>query len=325
MSPGGFLTVATFVFVLIFGIMLIVYQDLRATRPEARIKARMVETFSLGSTEPPRQTASGDALFAVDQQKEPTFLKWIGPKLSRLKTVAGVNGLRIVVAAFVLSSIGALLMVLLLPLPSWSKPLVGFGLPLLAVVRSYSFLVNRFTKKFLDGFPDLIDMIVRAVRAGVPVTHVIGTAAAESDEPVKTEFKIMSDSLQVGRELDDVLTVAMKRIDIPDFSFFCVCLLLQRETGGQLGETLENLSNIVRTRREVRQKTKSLTAEARITTKILAAVPIFTLAGLYTANKDYVMVLFNRESGHKLLTFAVISVVFGIMLINKMSKLDTSR
>ena len=68
----------------------------------------------------------------------------------------------------------------------------------------------------------------------------------------------MSDSLQVGRDLEEVLAVAMRRIEIADFSFFCVCLLLQRETGGQLGETLENLSSIVRTRREVRQKTKAL-------------------------------------------------------------------
>lgn len=104
-----------------------------------------------------------------------------------------------------------------------------------------------------------------------------------------------------------------------------MCLLLQRETGGQLGETLENLANIVRTRREIRVKTKALTGEARITTKILAAVPACIIGSLYFLNRDYMKVLTNTDSGSKLLTFAVISIVMGLMVINKISKLDTSR
>ncbi len=137
------------------------------------------------------------------------------------------------------------------------------GRPGFLVVRSYNFLVARFRQRFLDGFPALIDLIVRAVRAGVPVTHVIHSASSEVNEPLRTEFRIMGDSLQVGLDLEEVLAVAVERIGIADFSFFCVCLLLQRETGGQLGETLENLSGIVRTRREIRQKTKALTPVRR--------------------------------------------------------------
>lgn len=212
-----------------------------------------------------------------------------------------------------------------MPLPGFAKPLLILGLPVFGAMRAYNFLVERFRKRFLNGFPDLLDTIVRAVRAGVPVTHVIGSAADDCPEPLKHEFKQMSDSLQVGRDLEEVLAVAMRRIEIADFSFFCVCLLLQRETGGQLGETLENLSGIVRTRREVRQKTKALTAEARITTKILAAIPVCIMLCLYFMNRPYMMVLFEREAGHKLLTYAAISVVFGVALINKLAKLDTSR
>jgi Flp pilus assembly protein TadB len=166
---------------------------------------------------------------------------------------------------------------------------------------------------------------VRAVRACVPITHVLAAAADECPEPLSTEFRIMGDSLKVGRDLKEVLAVAVPRILIADFSFFCVCLLLQRETGGQLGETLENLSGIVRTRREIRQKTKALTAEARITTKILGAIPIIIMLSMYALNRTYITILFDTESGQKLMTFAVISVVFGIALISKISKLDTSR
>jgi Flp pilus assembly protein TadB len=101
--------------------------------------------------------------------------------------------------------------------------------------------------------------------------------------------------------------------------------LLQRETGGQLGETLENLSSIVRTRREIRQKTRALTGEARITTKILAAIPVIIMGSMYALNRSYLMVLFNTETGNNLLTFGVVSIVMGLIVIGKMSKLDTSR
>ncbi len=324
MTLVDFVTFGSFACVLIAGVMVIMIQDIRKESPQARISQRMADSFSLGAQTKKSDADQADSLFIVEKQQG-LLSGWIEPKMFRLKTVAGSGGLRIVLMAGAVGLITGLLMARLLPLPVWAKPVFIFVLPTAGVIWAYRFLVERFRKRFLDAFPDLIDMIVRAVRAGVPVTEVIGTAAGESPEPAKSEFRTMSDSLQVGRELDDVLEVAMKRIDIADFSFFCVCLLLQRETGGQLGETLENLSGIIRTRREVRQKTKALTAEARITTKILAAIPIAVLGGLYLTNRDYVMVLFDREAGHKLLTFALISAVFGILVINKMSKLDTSR
>jgi Flp pilus assembly protein TadB len=153
----------------------------------------------------------------------------------------------------------------------------------------------------------------------------MGSAADECEEPLRTEFRLMGDALKLGVDLEEVLGAAAHRIEVTDFSFFCVCLLLQRDTGGQLGETLENLANIVRTRREVRMKTRALTGEARITTKILSALPIIIMLCLYGVNRAYVMVLFNEPAGRKLLTFAAISVVVGIGIINRIAKLNTSR
>jgi Flp pilus assembly protein TadB len=135
----------------------------------------------------------------------------------------------------------------------------------------------------------------------------------------------MGDGIKVGLDLEEVLATAVTRIGIADFSFFCVCLLLQRETGGQLGETLENLAGIVRKRREIRQKTKALTGEARITTKILAAVPFFILGSMFMLNRPYLMVLFKTPPGQKVLTCAAISLTVGLSLVHKMSKLDTAR
>ncbi|CAN7631538.1 type II secretion system F family protein [Trinickia sp. LjRoot230] len=325
MTSIDLVTLASFACALLLGVMVITVQDLRNKRPDAQIRMRALQTSSVRNNGPAQ--ASGDidaALFKVNRQGN-TISRWFEPRVARLKTVAGANGLRIVIGAAIAGALLALAMARFMPLPSIVKLLLLPALPLFCAAQAYRFLVARFRQRFLDHFPDLIDMIVRAVRAGVPVTHVIGAAADECPEPLRHEFRLMGDALQLGIDLDEVLTVAMRRIEVTDFSFFCVCLLLQRETGGQLGETLENLAAIVRTRGEIRMKTKALTAEARITTRILAAIPVVIVLALYGLNRAYIMVLFDRPAGHKLLSFALISVVIGIAVINKMSKLDTSR
>jgi Flp pilus assembly protein TadB len=323
MSMINLLTICSFIGVILVGVMIMTVQDLRNNRPDARIRARMQQSFAIQSMHKEAGEYDFD-LFRVSRNDN-ALSNWFGPRVARLRTVAGANGLRIVIAATIAGEVVGLLMTHFMPLPDFATPLLIMGLPAFALVQAYRFLVERFRKRFLDGFPDVIDLIVRAVRAGVPVTHVISSAASECPEPLRTEFKLISDSLQVGLDLEEVLAVAVRRIEVADFSFFCVCLLLQRETGGQLGETLENLAGIVRTRREIRLKTKALTGEARITTKILAAIPVVIMLSMYVLNHDYLMVLFDTKAGQKLLTFGAISIVMGVAVINKMSKLDTSR
>ncbi|EKS66329.1 MULTISPECIES: type II secretion system F family protein [Caballeronia] len=324
MNLVNLITVASFVCVMLLGVMVVIVQDMRNNQPPSRIRQRMQTSFAGRGANVAKASKHDLDIFHVNRH-ENAFTRWTGPRLARLRTVAGANGLRIVIVATLAGELVAVIVNRFAPMPDFLPPLVSIGLPALALTQSYRFLVERFRKRFLDGFPDVIDMIVRAVRAGVPVTQVIGSAASECREPLKSEFQLMADSLQVGLDLEEVLAVAMRRIEIADFSFFCVCLLLQRETGGQLGETLENLSGIVRTRREIRQKTKALTGEARITTKILAAIPVVIMGSMYALNRDYLMVLFNTDSGNNVLTFGVISIVVGLIVIGKMSKLDTSR
>jgi tight adherence protein B len=324
MTTINLVTLCTFLIAILGGVMFFIVQDMRHNQPHARISTRMRDSFEMVGAPDKKAGRSTIDLYKV-ARRESIYSRFLGPKVARLQTVAGKNGMRIVIVAAILGELLATSMVEIMPLPGFVHPLLIIGLPIFTVVKAYNFLLDRFRRRFLDGFPELIDLIVRAVRAGVPVTQVITTAADECNEPLKSEFKIMSDSLQVGLDLEEVLNVAVKRIEIADFSFFCVCLLLQRETGGQLGETLENLANIVRTRREIRVKTKALTGEARITTKILAAVPACIIGSLYFLNRNYMKVLTDTDSGSKLLTFAVISIVMGLMVINKISKLDTSR
>ncbi|SAL01615.1 type II secretion system F family protein [Caballeronia ptereochthonis] len=324
MKSIDLITFCVFAAVLLLGIMMLVVQDMRRQRPDARIHARVRAAFPAAGPNA-RETRHEDPDLFTFTRNDNVISRWLGPRIARLRTVAGANGPRVVIVTAVLAGILAVLMSSFLPLPSFATPVLLIGLPVLGAIQAYRFLVERFKRRFLDGFPDLIDLIVRAVRAGVPVTHVMGVASNECPEPLKSEFRLMGDALKVGLDLEEVLDTAVARIGIADFSFFCVCLLLQRETGGQLGETLENLAGIVRRRREIRQKTRALTGEARITTKILASVPFAILGGMFMLNRAYLMVLFNTSAGHKVLMCAAFSLTVGLGIVHKMSKLDTAR
>jgi tight adherence protein B len=155
--------------------------------------------------------------------------------------------------------------------------------------------------------------------------QTIGTAGRETDEPVRATFRTMGDALSLGADLSEVLDQARKRLQISDFSFFAVCLLLQRETGGNLAETLENLAGIIRSRRDIRLKTKALTAEGRLATNIISIVPFGVAGMLYVVNRPYIELLFTTRAGHKIMTLAAVLLTIGLWMVRKMSKLDTSR
>ncbi|TCG06950.1 pilus assembly protein [Paraburkholderia steynii] len=243
----------------------------------------------------------------------------------RIQTVGGPGGLRIIVIASAVTLITALIGTSFASLNAGLRLLVCMAVPLLAVRTVYAWMIARFRQRFLAAFPDTLDLIIRAVRAGIPVVQAICTAGTDSAEPVRSTFRTIGDALLVGAELKDVLERAAVRLQVADFSFFTVCLILQRETGGNLGDTLENLAGIVRTRRDVRAKSKALTAEGRLASKMIAAVP-FTLMGfLYLVNKPYLDVLMHTRAGHKILALAAVLLSVGLWMINKISNLDTSR
>jgi tight adherence protein B len=320
-------TIAGFLCAVIIGIMVIVWQDLRGQRPDALIRARVAallpeaEAAATASSEV-RAIIRGHALGRTDEAH--VVVRWFRARRDRLRTVAP-RGLPVVIAGGVVALLVALVIPRFTSVPGILQIGLVLALPVFAVQRIYVMFVERFRERFLAALPDAIDMIVRAVRAGVPVVQVLPMIAKEAPQPLAGEFERIGDSLQVGMDLEEVLTVAVQRVHVADFSFFCVCLLLQRETGGQLGETLENLAGIVRARREIRQKTKALTAETRITVKILAAIPVFVMMALYVLNRDYVMVLFTTPTGRSILMFSAIAIISGVTVINKIANLDTSR
>ncbi|MBO7770688.1 type II secretion system F family protein, partial [Burkholderia pseudomallei] len=250
---------------------------------------------------------------------------WLRARGEHVRTAAGGGGVRAIAFASALAALAGFVGASFAGFAPWLRPALAAALAAGAARAVYRILIGRFKQRFLSVFPDALDLIIRAVRAGIPVAQAIGTAGRESEEPVRATFRAMGDALRVGADLKDVLEQQAERLQLADFSFFGVCLVLQRETGGNLTETLENLSGIIRTRRDIRMKTRALTAEGRIASKIIAAVP-FAIAGfLFVVNRPYVNLLFHTRAGHKMLILAAVLLTVGLAMIRKIANLDTSR
>jgi tight adherence protein B len=264
--------------------------------------------------QPKRRLADQDALLAV-----------ISAWHERVRSVSGSGGVHTIYAIGIAALIASAIGTAFAPVGPVVRVLACIAIPLLVVRSTYFWLIARFRTRFLAVFPDTIDLIIRAVRAGIPVVQAICVAGVESEEPVRTTFRTMGDALLVGADLKEVLEQAAARLRLADFSFFTVCLILQRETGGNLGDTLENLSGIVRMRRDIRAKSKALTAEGRLASKMIASVPFALMGFIYTVNRPYLDALTHTRAGHKILTLCAVLLTVGLWLINKISNLDTSR
>jgi tight adherence protein B len=190
------------------------------------------------------------------------------------------------------------------------------GVPALLLRRAQS----RYQRQFLDIFPDALDLIVRAVRAGLPAPEAIEAATREVRPPVSIEFQRMLDEMRIGVEMEVALQHAADRVRVPDFEFFVVSLLLQRQTGGGIADTLSNLSTIIRQRKAARQKARALTAEATASAVVVAAMPFVAGVGLFLINHKLMSVLLTDRRGRFMLGVAVISLMLGMAVMKTVIK-----
>jgi tight adherence protein B len=172
---------------------------------------------------------------------------------------------------------------------------------------------NRYRMRFLDAFPDALDLVCRAVRAGLPVNEAMAVAAREIPDPVGRELRQALSEIQIGVEPDEALQKMADRVRVPDFRFYVVALSLQRRTGGGLAETLTNLSSVIRARKALRLKARALSAEARASAAVLAMLPFIVTAVLSLFNPQLMTVLFTEPRGRFMLGVAIATLVTGII------------
>ena len=204
----------------------------------------------------------------------------------------------------------------------WLLLEVGFGLPpLFALPLAFASFVaaprallareqRRAERLFLDLLPSAVDMVIRMLRAGLPITTAIRTVGAEALHPVDTVFAMLANQLEIGIGFDEALERAGDRIGIAEFRFFTAAVALQHATGGNLAATLEMLADIIRRRRAARSKAQAATAEVRLSAIVLGAMPFVVTGLLLLVNPRYLAPLIDDTRGK-----AIIALAIGLLLV----------
>lgn len=161
--------------------------------------------------------------------------------------------------------------------------LVGAGLPHMVI----NFLMARRIKKFTANFPDAIELLVRGLKSGLPVGETLGVVAKEIPGPVGEEFKLVVEKIKIGKSMEDSLQETADRLGTAEFQFFVITLAIQRETGGNLAETLANLADVLRKRAQMKLKIRAMSSESKASAYIVGSLPFFVFGMVWMVNQQY--------------------------------------
>ncbi len=195
---------------------------------------------------------------------------------------------------------------------------VAVGIPHMVV----GFIAARRIKRFIKLFPDAIDLIVRGLRSGLPVGESMKMARTEIGEPVGEVFSGVMERVKLGMTLERALMDVADKLNCTEFNFFVTSIILQRETGGNLGEILNNLAEVLRKRTMMRLKIKAMSSEARASAVIVGALPFMVALALFVMQPQYLDPLFSDFRGNIALAGACFSLLTGVGIMFKMSKFE---
>jgi tight adherence protein B len=190
-------------------------------------------------------------------------------------------------------TIGALLLIKGAPvlLGVFGGLMLGLGLPHMLVGMKIKKRIQNFTIRF----PDAIDLLVRGLRAGLPISETLGVVSSEIPGPVGEEFRIVTDKMKIGRTMEVALQETADRLAIPEFQFFCITLAIQKETGGNLAETLGNLADVLRKRAQMKLKIKAMSSESKASAYIVGSLPFIVFGLIWFINNKYMANFFQDE------------------------------
>jgi tight adherence protein B len=190
----------------------------------------------------------------------------------------------------------------------------GLWLPHMAI----GFQIKRRQGQFSKLFPEAIGLLVRGLKAGLPVAETMIVVGREVADPVGEEFRRVTDQIRLGQSVEEAMWSTARRLNLAEFNFLVITLSVQRETGGNLAETLENLDDILRKRQQMKLKIKAMSSEAVASAMIIGCLP-FVMAGiLFLVSRDYIMTLFHDPLGLMMVGGAVTSLLIGVGIMAKM-------
>lgn len=238
-----------------------------------KVEAQMRKAVAARKPKAQVVAGSGSRIQALELRLHRTGMTWT---LTQYAYASLVLGLVVAVIVF-LKSHAALLSL-------GAGLFVGAGLPHMAV----GFFIKRRIEGFINRFPDAIELLVRGLRSGLPVTETLGVVSGELPGPVGEEFKLITERIKIGKTMEDALQDTADRLGIPEFQFFCITLAIQRETGGNLAETLSNLADVLRKRQQMKLKIRAMSSESKASAYIVGALPFVVFTLLWFINPGYV-------------------------------------
>ncbi len=243
-----------------------------------------------------------------------------------IKSKLTQTGLSITLGRFyvfsVILGIFVLLVALIAGLPLIAAVGAGFvsaaGLPRWIV----GFLVKRRQKKFLEEFPNALDVMVRSIKSGLPLNDAIRLIASDGQEPVKTEFRRVIDAQQVGLSIPEACSRMMMTMPLAEVNFFAIVITIQSQAGGNLSEAIGNLSKVLRDRKKMKAKVQALSMEAKASACIIGALPFIVSLLVYLTSPQYISILFTDPRGHLILLGSGIWMSIGIFVMRNMINFD---
>ena len=194
----------------------------------------------------------------------------------------------------------------------------GLGLPRWVL----SFLKKRREKAFLKSLPDAVDVIVRGIKAGLPLFESIKVVAADSPEPLKSEFNTIIETQTIGMPLGEACARLYERMPLPEANFFGIVVAIQQKSGGNLSEALGNLSKVLRDRKKMKEKIQAMSMEAKASAGIIGALPPIVMILVYLTTPDYISLLWTHPTGQLMLVGCAMWMSMGIMVMKKMINFD---
>jgi len=243
----------------------------------------------------------------LEQRIAQAGLTWSQPVFLGVSVVAGaiLAGLLFVLNGDLLVALGAGV-VGALGLPNWVL----------------SFLRKRRIAKFVDAFPSAVDIIIRGVKAGLPVGECFFAIANESQEPVRGEFRRIIESTAIGLTIGEATERFAERVPVPEASFFSIVINIQQKSGGNLSEALSNLTDVLRDRKAMKGKIKAMAAEANTSAGIIGSLPFIVAGAVYLTTPAYIMVLFTTTPGKIVIAGGLLWMTIGVVIMRKMINFD---
>jgi len=225
---------------------------------------------------------------------------------------------------YVAGALGLVVFALIFVLGIGLLPAIGFGFSAAFGLPFWilSFLKKRREARFLKFFPDAVDLIVRGIKAGLPLLDSLRALASDAQEPVKSEFRTIVETQTIGMPVGEACAKLYERVPVAEANFFAIVISVQQKAGGNLSEALGNLSRVLRDRKKMKAKISAMSMEAKASALIIAALPIAVAAIVYLTAPAYIELLWTKPLGQLMMIACVVWMTIGVIVMRKMINFD---